>query len=127
MPTVNTDAFSRCLEDFAKERGVGPDKQLVVVLDGAGYHTANDVEVPEGIHLVIQPAYSPELQPSERLWTLVDEPVANRVFDSLDKLEEVVGQRCCTLVEMRDVLRGRTHFHWWPNDLVQKEDDVSID
>lgn len=26
------------------------------------------------------PAYSPELQPVERVWPLVDEPLANRAF-----------------------------------------------
>ena len=43
-----------------------------------------------GIDLVFLPAASPELQPAERLWTLVDEPVANRVFSDLGALEAVL-------------------------------------
>jgi hypothetical protein len=38
--------------------------------------------VPEGIMLVFLRPYSPELQPVERLWSLVDEPVANKYFAS---------------------------------------------
>jgi hypothetical protein len=36
------------------------------------------------------PSHSPELQPAERLWTLVDEPIVNRSFETLDDLEEVL-------------------------------------
>ncbi len=32
------------------------------------------------------PPYSPELQPAERLWPLVDAPIANRTFDSIEEL-----------------------------------------
>ena len=35
--------------------------------------------VPDGITLVFLPPYSLKLQPAERLWPLVDEPVANRL------------------------------------------------
>ena len=53
--------------------------------------------LPEGIELVFLPAASPELQPAERLWALVDEPVANRAFPDLDALEAVLVERCRTL------------------------------
>ena len=36
------------------------------------------VEVPEGIHLELMPSHSPELQLAERLWPLINEPIANR-------------------------------------------------
>jgi transposase len=37
------------------------------------------------------PAYSPELQPAERLWPLVDAPLSNRTFDSIDELEGLLS------------------------------------
>jgi hypothetical protein len=40
------------------------------------------------------PSHSPELMPAERLWPLVDEPVANRRLEDLGELEEVLGERC---------------------------------
>ena len=50
--------------------------------------------MPEGIHLEFLPSHSPELQPTERLWPLANEAVANRRFESLDELEEVLIERC---------------------------------
>jgi hypothetical protein len=39
-------------------------------------------------------AYTPELNPSERVWPLVKEGVANRAHDGLDELEQKVCSRC---------------------------------
>lgn len=72
LPTVNIVAMERVLKNFAKAVGVGKDKHVVLVLDGAGWHTSRNLKVPEGMSLVFLPPYSPELQPAERLWSLVD-------------------------------------------------------
>jgi len=65
----------------------------VLVLGRAGWHSSARLTLPEGIHLVFLPPYSPEVQLAERLWSLSNEPVANRVFTSLDELEEVQAER----------------------------------
>jgi hypothetical protein len=72
---------------------------VLVVLDGAGWHVAKDLKVPEGLHLeeFLLPARSPELQPAERLWSLVNEGVANRSFEDLDELERALVERCLWL------------------------------
>ena len=90
LPYVNTELFSRVLKDFAKHFGVGKDKRVVLPLDRAGWHTSEHLDVPEGIHLVFLPPYSPELQPAERLWPLVNEPLANEAFETLVEVEELV-------------------------------------
>jgi hypothetical protein len=89
MPTVNTGAFSLALSRFAEWVGGAGEgkKRVVLVLDRAGWHVAKDLKVPEGLHLEFLPARSPELQPAERLWPLVNERVANRPFENLDELE----------------------------------------
>ena len=80
----------------------------------AGWHVSPQVEVPEGIRLVLLPSYSPELQPVERVWPLVNEAVANRYFRDLGELVEVVAERCRVLEGDPDTLRRHTLFHWWP-------------
>jgi hypothetical protein len=45
------------------------------------------------------PSHSPELQPAERLWPLVNEPIANRSFQNLDELEFALFQRCQVLLK----------------------------
>ena len=65
LPTVNAEAFSMALENFAREVGAGKKKRILLVLDRAGWHTAKrKLRVPEGIHLEFLPSHSPELQPS---------------------------------------------------------------
>lgn len=71
--------FSAVLAAFARETGAGPDNLVVLILDGAGWHTAADLVVPDGIRLEFLPPYSPELQPAEHLWPLIREPLANRI------------------------------------------------
>jgi hypothetical protein len=70
LPTVSVEAFSLALAAFADEVGAGPDKQIVLVLDRAGWHSSTRLTLPEGIHLVFLPPYSEEVQPAERLWPL---------------------------------------------------------
>ncbi len=117
IPTVNTQAFSLALAAFAEEQGVGPNKHIVLVMDQAGWHKSAALTVPQGLHLLFLPSHSPELQPAERLWPLSNEPLANRVFTSLDELEQVQGERCRWLQAHPEVIRGRTSFHWWPASL----------
>jgi hypothetical protein len=44
---------------------------------------------------------------------LVDEPITNRSFETLDDLEEVLFERCQCLLQQQDLIRGLTGFHWW--------------
>jgi hypothetical protein len=59
------------------------------------------------------PSDSPELQPAERLWTLVDEPIVNQSFETLDRWEEVLFHRCQSLLQQQDLIQGLTGFYWW--------------
>ena len=116
LPTVSAAAFSLALAAFARDEGIGPDRRAVLVLDRAGWHRAKDLAVPEGVHLAFLPAYSPELQPAERLWPLVDEPVANRAFAALAALGAALAARCRVLAADRATVRAHTRFHWWPRE-----------
>jgi hypothetical protein len=51
---VDKALFEETLALFAREAGAGPDRVIVLVLDGAGWHTA-PLAVPEGIRLVPLP------------------------------------------------------------------------
>ena len=60
------------------------------------------------------PYHSPELQPSERLWPLSDEAVANRHFEGIEDMEEALVERCMSLGEQPEVIRSYLRYHWWP-------------
>jgi transposase len=114
LPRVDADTFTVALAEFARLVGAGPEHRILLVLDGAGWHASGTVEVPEGIELVFLPAASPELQPAERLWPLTNEAIANRTFESLDELDQVVGDRCVILSATPELIRSYTLYHWWP-------------
>jgi hypothetical protein len=65
--TVTAAGMSQLLQVFAQELGLGPQRHLVLVVDNAGWHRSKHLVLPEGLHLVYLPAYSPELQPVERV------------------------------------------------------------
>jgi hypothetical protein len=96
--------FELILLDFTRSVGAGNDKRIVQ-LDNAGWDGSENLTVPDGIRLVLQPAHSPELQPAEHLWRFVDEPLANRCFDTIESLDHAVGQRCLALTHQCDIIR----------------------
>ena len=92
MPNADTDAMQKHIDEIG--RAVARGAHALIILDKAGWHTAkNKLEVPEGIHLEFLPSHSPELQPSERLWPLSNEGVANRYFEEIEELEDALGAR----------------------------------
>ena len=114
LPTINLQVFEAALAAFAEAVGASPQRHIVLVLDRAGWHSSRKLQVPEGVHLVWLPPYSPELQPAERLWPLTNEPLANRSFADLAELETVQAQRCLALHAQPERVRAATLFHWWP-------------
>jgi transposase len=116
LPSVSAGAMGLALREFARDEGIGPGKRAVLALDRAGWHAAKGLALPEGVHLAFLPAASPELQPAERLWGLVDEPIANRALADLDELEGVLVARCRELEGERARIKARTRYHWWPRE-----------
>ena len=56
-------------------------------VDRAEWHLAKELQVPENIRLIWQPAYSPELNPTEHVWEdLREKQFSNVAAASLDKV-----------------------------------------
>lgn len=68
-------------------RAMAPGAHGVVVLDGAGWHGAKALDLPDNISLLTLPPYSPELNPAENIWQYLRQNyLANRVFDDCDAI-----------------------------------------
>jgi transposase len=66
-------------------RQVAPGAHAALLLDGAGYHVAHDLVVPDNVTLVHLPPYAPELNPMENVWAyLRGNKLAITVFDDYD-------------------------------------------
>ena len=112
IPRVNTLWLNLVYNNFAINAGISHKKKAFLVEDNAGWHRSKKVETHAGIIVDYLPAYSPELQPAERLWTLVDEPLVNEYFETIDEMEEVLIKRCNVLSEMKEEIRNITNYHW---------------
>lgn len=113
LPTVNLELFQLALDFFADAAGAGPNKRIALVVDQAGWHMSKKLNIPDGLHLLPLPAYSPELQPSEKLWPLLHEDVANKYIADMDTLEDVIVKRCRNLRAQPETIFGHTLFDWW--------------
>lgn len=111
---VSKAFFEERLARFAREAGAGSGRFIILVIDGAGGHSEPGLGVPDGLRLVYLPRYSPQLQPAECLWSVLDEPIANKYFETIEPLDAVVAEPCRTLETSPDLFKGRTNFHWWP-------------
>jgi transposase len=60
----------------------------IIVLDRSGAHTAKALRLPEHIALIFLPAWSPELNPMERVWEDVRRQMAWKWFPHLECLKD---------------------------------------
>ena len=65
LPRLDAACFTVFLQKFGQ---CYDDSLNIVLLDQAPAHVAQRVQIPENVVLVWLPAYSPELNPAERLW-----------------------------------------------------------
>jgi transposase len=70
MPNVNTDNFNLYLQHLSKHLK-NQNRKALLVIDGAGWHKSKDLIKFDNIEFIIQPSYSPELNPIEKLWQYI--------------------------------------------------------
>lgn len=88
LPMVNTDCMNIFLQELSRQN---QGSKILLVMDGAGWHKSRQLQIPENIEILYLPPYSPELNPVERLWQYIkNNTIVNRVYESLDALEEAV-------------------------------------
>jgi transposase len=112
LPTVNLETMKIALDNFSKAHNPGNKKIIILLIDRAGFHKLPEEDIPAGLVLYKLPAYSPELQPAEPLWPLIKEPVANKYFNSMEEMEDVLVDRCNWLRKNTDVVKGASGFRW---------------
>lgn len=90
-PRLNTKVINTFLELFSKS--VPEGEHAVMIWDGAGFHRAKALRVPENITVVELPPYSPELNPIENLWHYLKSHFwSNRAYEDYDELEAAAMQ-----------------------------------
>jgi transposase len=90
LPAADTETFARHLAEIAATVEAGA--HALLVLDGASWHRAQALVVPDNIPMLTLPPYSPELNPIELVWEyLRANKLAITVFDGYDDIVD----KCC--------------------------------
>jgi len=84
---LDTTCFEKFLELFASKY---PRDLHIIQVDNGGFHNSLNLSIPENVILLFQPAYSPEVNPIERLWGYVKEQLKWLRFDQIEELRAAV-------------------------------------
>jgi len=115
LPDVNSECMQIFLDEVASRH---PDDNIVMVLDGAGWHKSKCLRLAENMRLLFLPPYSPELNPQEHLWDeLREKHFHNRVFDSLGALEDHLVSALHNLENVPDRVKSITGWNWIINSI----------
>ena len=110
LPWVNASTMSMFLRTVAQRH---PDEYIVMVMDQAGWHIAQELEVPQNMRLVLLPPYSPEINPAEHIWdTLREDCIGNTVFASLDAADKALSKGLRSLELDPKRMQSLTGFKW---------------
>ncbi|WP_124944901.1 transposase [Sulfurirhabdus autotrophica] len=93
-------------------------KNILMVLDGAGWHKNQSVPLPSNLQLLFLPPYSPELNSVEHLWDdLREKSFHNCVFDSIGALESHLEHVLATFEKDLQRAKSITYWPWIVNAL----------
>ena len=108
LPYSNT----ACMNVFLRELSAKyPNDRIILVCDGAAWHRANNLEIPDNIRLIFLPPATPEMNPIEQIWTEIRKlGFKNETFQTLDK---VIDRLCDTLCNLStDIIKSITGRKW---------------
>ena len=106
------------LDTFAQS--LPANVHVVLVLDKAGWHVTGRLKPPDNITLVHLPAYSPELNPVERLWLYLKERfLSHRIFDDQHAIVEACAKAWNDLKTEAGRIAHRLPLHPKGQDLTE--------
>lgn len=115
LPHVNTGCMQVFLDEVAARH---PQDKIIMVLDGAGWHVSKSLNPPANMRLLPLPPYAPECNPVEHVWDELREKFFhNKVFDSLDALEDQLEFALKTYENDRATIKSIVAWEWIINAL----------
>lgn len=110
LPHVNTECMQLFITEIAQRY---PDENIVMVIDGAGWHQSKGLKPAENLRLHFLPPYSPELNPQEHIWDeLREKYFHNQAFESLDALEEQLLAGLRHLEQTPETVKSISAWEW---------------
>jgi len=84
---LDTVCFEKFLELFSRKY---PLNLHIIQVGKVWFHSSLNLSIPENVILLFQPAYSPEVNPIERLWGYIKEQLKWLRFEHIEELRAVV-------------------------------------
>jgi hypothetical protein len=85
LPYADADMMQLHLDEIS--RHVAEGAHAVLLLDKAGWHTTDKLEMPENITPIFLPSRAPELNPVENVWQYLRQNwLSNTVFENYDAI-----------------------------------------
>jgi transposase len=110
LPHVNSDCMQVFLDHISQRYS---DENIIMIVDGAGWHKSLSLILPENLQLHFLPAYSPELNPQEHLWDeLREKGFHNKAFESMDALEDALVEQLLALENNPTRVKSITAWGW---------------
>lgn len=81
---TTSEIFYKYITEFSKYK---PNELKIIIIDNAGFHSLSKYNIPDNIVFVRIPAYSPELNHSEKIWAYIKQSYKNRVFENLENVK----------------------------------------
>jgi putative transposase len=111
LPYANAEAMSLHLAEIS--RHVAQGAHAVLVLDGAGWHGAANLAIPDNLTLLPLPPYSPELNPVENVWQyLRQNQLSLRVWPDYEAIVDTCCRAWNALMAMPERLASITQRKW---------------
>ena len=92
-PQLNADYFQEFLDWLSQQLD---EDYAILQIDSAPAHISSAIHWPENLIPLVQPPHSPELNPIERLWQFLKQPLKNQFFSDLqalrDRIQELFDQ-----------------------------------
>ncbi len=107
---MNLEVMQYWLNDFSKYLN---NDIAIMVCDQAGWHSGKGLYWPKNIVPCYIPAYSPECNPSERLWTWIRERLALTIYEKLDEMIDSVINIVNDWDRYKDSLISMLNYSWW--------------
>lgn len=103
-----------CFETFLWEmKKAYPEDPIVLVFDRAGSHRSGKVQWPDRMAPLFLPPRSPELNPAERWFEELRRRLSNRVFESIEAIQEALEKALRPYWEDKALLQRLTGYGWW--------------
>jgi DDE superfamily endonuclease len=110
LPDMRVESFQAFVDEFKKF--VGAQQFVRLITDGAAAHRSQRLQIGAGLTIEHLPPYSPELNPVERLFKELRRALKNRVFDSIQEVEEAVIKAIEPYLADGSRVRKLTFYGW---------------